>query len=111
MDEEIVEEFNEKFDSFREALDYIAESQAKSEFIRRRDFVEIRKTLARIAETQDQMQEQAAESEKRMDARAEQMQKHLNHITKIVRFLAEENEFQDEKLDEAGKVLSRKRQQ
>lgn len=109
MDEEIIEEFNEKFDSYREALDYIADSQAKSEFIRKRDFVEIRNTLKRIAERQDQMQEQSAESEKRMDARANQTQKHLDYITKVVRFLVEENEFQDEKLDEAGKVLSRKR--
>lgn len=45
MDEEIIEEFNEKFETIQDALKYTADLQAKSEFIHKRDFVEIRKTL------------------------------------------------------------------
>ncbi len=37
MNEEIIEEFNEKFATVEEALKYIADSQAKSEFIHKRD--------------------------------------------------------------------------
>jgi hypothetical protein len=33
MDEKIVEEFNERFATIEETLKYIADSQAKSEFI------------------------------------------------------------------------------
>ena len=84
MNEEIVEEFNEKFASVEEALKYIADSQAKSEFIHKRDIAEIRKLQ-------------------------EQTQRHLNHITKVLRFNIEEYEFQEEKLTEAGEALSRKR--
>lgn len=84
MDEEIVEEFNERFATIEDALKYIADSQAKSEFIHKRDMAEIR-------------------------ASQDRTQKHLEHITKILRFNIEEYEFQEEKIIEAGKVLSRKR--
>jgi hypothetical protein len=95
MDEEIIEEFNEKFNTIEEALKYVADSQAKSEFIHKRDIAEhrkeVRKEIAEIRKLQ------------------EQTQRHLNHITKVLRFNIEEYEFQDEKLVEAGTVLSRKR--
>jgi hypothetical protein len=91
MKDEIVEEFNEKFATIEEALKYIADSQAKSEFIRKRENAEFNKKLAKIQKLQ------------------EQTQKHLDHITKVLRFNIEEYEFQEEKLVEAGKILSRKR--
>ena len=84
MDEEIIEEFNEKFATVEEALKYIADSQAKSEFSHKRDMSEIRRLQ-------------------------ESTQRHLNHITKVLRFNIEEYEFQEDKITEAGKVLSRKR--
>ncbi len=76
MNEESFEEFNEKFASVEEALKYIADSQAKSEFIRKRDDVKIRKEMAEIRKLQAQTQ------------------KHLDHITKVLRFNIEEYEFQ-----------------
>ena len=84
MDEEIREEFNEKFATVEEALKYIADSQAKSEFIHKRDIAEIRKLQT-------------------------QTQRHLNHITQVLRFVVDEREFQEEKIEEVVKVLSRKR--
>ncbi len=84
MNEEIVEEFNEKFATVEETLKYIADSQAKAEFIHKRDMAEIR-------------------------ASQDRTQHHLEHITKVLRFNIEEYEFQEEKITEAGKVLSRKR--
>jgi len=84
MNEDIIEEFNEKFATVEEALKYIADSQAKSEFIHKRDIAEIR-------------------------ASQDRTQKHLEHITKVLRFNIEEYEFQEDKITEAGNVLSRKR--
>ena len=70
------EEFNEQFESVEQALKYIANSQAKSEFIRKRKKIEFDKQIARIVKLQKQTQ-------KRLD----QTQKQLNHITKVVRFI------------------------
>lgn len=98
MNEEIVEEFNERFATVEEALKYIADSQAKSEFIRKRDVAEIR---AR--------QEQTERNFERMEQNLEQTQRHLDHITKVLRFNIEEYEFQEDKLIKAGKILSSKR--
>lgn len=91
MNEEIIEEFNEKFASVEEALKYIADSQAKSEFIRKSEDVKIRKEMDEIRALQ------------------KQTQKHLDHITKVLRFNIEEYEFQEDKLEKAGKILSGKR--
>jgi uncharacterized protein YllA (UPF0747 family) len=66
MNEEVIEEFNEKFASVEEALKYIADSQAKSEFIRKRESVEFRKKMDEMREMQ------------------ERTQKHLDHITKVL---------------------------
>lgn len=98
MNEEIVEEFNEKFTSVEEALRYIADSQAKSEFIRKRENVESRKKVDEIRELQERTQRQI-----------ERTQRHLDHITKVLRFNIEEYEFQEEKLEQAGEILTRKR--
>jgi hypothetical protein len=99
MNEEIIEEFNEKFNGVEDALKYIAESQAKSEFIRKRDQAQFRKDIDEIKESQARTQLQI-----------EQTQKHLNHITKILRFTVEDLEFQEDKLEKAGNALSRKRE-
>ncbi len=92
MDEEIIEEFNEKFKSVEEALKYIADSQAKSEFIRKQENAEFSKKMEEMREMQERTQRQ------------------LNHITKVLRFNVEELEFQEEKLERAGKALSRQRE-
>lgn len=84
MDEETVEEFNERFATVEEALKYIADSQAKSEFIHKRDTAEIRRL-------------------------SEQTQRHLNYITKLLRFNIEGYEFQEDKMQKAGKILTGKR--
>ena len=91
MNEEIVEEFNEKFATIEEALKYIADSQAKSEFIRKRENVEFNKKMVELVKRQ------------------EQTQRHLDHITKVLRFNIEEYEFQEEKLEKAGEILISKR--
>lgn len=98
MNEETVEEFKERFATVEEALKYIADSQAKSEFIRKRDIAEL---LAR--------QERTEQNFERMERNLAETQQHLNHITKVLRFNIEEYEFQEEKITEAGKVLSSKR--
>lgn len=77
-------EFNEKFETIEEALKYIADSQAKSEWLRKKD----------QTESQDRMAE---------------IEKHLTHITKVLRFNIEEYEFQEDKLQKAGEVLQRKK--
>jgi galactokinase len=95
-DEEF-EEFNERFETIEQALKYIADSQAKSEFINKKAQVEWRK--------------KQVESEKRMERiekLQESTQKHLDHITKIVRFLVDENEDKNRKIEEVGTILTRK---
>ncbi len=99
MNEESFEEFNEKFASVEEALQYIADSQAKSEFIHKRENVEFRKR----AEKSEKEIAEIRELQK-------QTQKHLDYITKVLRFNIEEYEFQEEKLEKAGKILARKRE-
>ena len=84
------EEFNERFESVEAALKYIADSQAKSEFIRKHKKIEFAKQIERIVKLQ------------------KQTQKRLDCCTKVVRFLVEEDEFQEEKLQAAGEILSRK---
>ena len=91
------EEFNERFETVEAALKYIADSQAKTEFTRKREKVEFDKQIEKIVKLQEHTQKQI-----------DQTQKQLNHITKVVRFLVEEDEFQEEKLQAAGEILSRK---
>ena len=98
MNKEIIEEFNEKFATIEEALKYVADSQAKSEFIRKRENAEHKKGITEIRELQMKTQSQI-----------EQTQRHLDHITKVLRFNIEEYEFQEDKILKAGKILSSKR--
>ena len=98
MNEESIEEFNEKFATIEETLKYVADLQAKSEFINKQTSVRHDKEIAEIRESQVRSQRMA-----------EQTQRHLDHITKVLRFNIEEYEFQEDKITEAGKILSRKR--
>ncbi|MDQ3179596.1 MAG: hypothetical protein M3Q33_03650 [Acidobacteriota bacterium] len=98
MDEEIIEEFNEKFATIEEALKYIADSQAESEFIRKQDNAKSSKEFAEIRELQKQTERYIV-----------QIQRHLDHITKVLRFNIEEYEFQEDKLEKAGEILISKR--
>jgi esterase/lipase len=91
------EEFNERFETIEQALKYIADSQAKSEFIRKKAEVEFRKR-------QDESDKWFAEM-KQLQANT---QNHLDHITKIVRFLVEDNEDKNQKIEEVGAILTRK---
>ncbi len=84
------EEFNERFETVEQALKYIADSQAKSEFIRKKAEVDFRKWV-------DEMKQMQANT-----------QKHLDHITKVVRVLVEENEDKNGKIEDIGKILVRK---
>ncbi len=64
------EEFNERFETIEQGLKYINDSQAKSEFIRKKEQVEWRKHFEEMQKIQ------------------ENTQRHLNHITKIVSILS-----------------------
>ncbi|MBX7173572.1 MAG: hypothetical protein K1X72_21570 [Pyrinomonadaceae bacterium] len=84
------EEFNEKFETIEQTLKYIADSQAKFEWI--------------MKKSQKDWEKRQEEYEKRLA----QTQKHLDYITKLTGIAFEDLMFQDEKLEEAGKTLTRK---
>ena len=84
------EEFNEKFETIEQTLKYIADSQAKFEWIMKKN--------------QKDWEKRQAEYEKRLI----QTQKHLDYITKLTGIAFEDLMFQDEKLEESGKTLARK---
>jgi galactokinase len=56
MEEEIIEEFNERFATIEESLKYIADSQAKSEF-----------NFARMRKLQEQTQKQIDLNQKQIE--------------------------------------------
>lgn len=85
MNEEVIEEFNEKFATIEETLKYIADSQAKYEFVSKRTSAKHDKEIAEIRASQDRTQH------------------HLEHITKVLRFNIEEYEFQEEKIPKREK--------
>jgi DNA primase large subunit len=89
MEEE--EKFNERFETIEQTLKYIAETQAKSEWLHKQEQIARRKF--------------EEESQKRW----EQTQKQLDYITKLTGIAFEDLMFQDEKLEKAGKILGRKR--
>jgi esterase/lipase len=91
------EEYNERFETIEQALKYISDSQAKSEFVRKKAEVGFRKR-------QDEFDKWVLEM-KQLQANT---QKHLDHITKVVRFLADENEEKNHKIEEVSAILSRK---
>ena len=84
------EKFNERFETVEQALKYIADSRAEEEFENRRRRVEWNKNIEEMRQMQSNTQTQ------------------LDHITKIVRFLVEESEKHNDKLEQAGNTLIRK---
>jgi esterase/lipase len=90
------EEYNERFETIEQALKYISDSQAKSEFVRKKAEVDFRKR-------QDEFDKWVLEM-KQLQANT---QKHLDHITKVVRFLADDNEEKNHKIEEVSVILSR----
>ncbi len=94
----IEEEFNLRLATVEETLKYLGDSTEKWEWYRKKAEVDSRKTRE--------------EYEKRMDEinkNLDYVSRHLKHITKIIKFKVEEDEFQEEKLVEAGEILSKKR--
>jgi hypothetical protein len=83
------ERFNEKFATIDEALKYISDSQAKSEWLNARSKVEHEKFRT--------------ESEQRW----RQIEKHRAYITKLTGIAFDDLDFQNGKLTEAGKILAR----
>jgi hypothetical protein len=88
------EEFNERFETIEAALKYIADSQAKSEWINKKNQLENDK----------RWEKRQLESDKRW----ERTQKQLDYITKLTGIAFEDIMFQDEKLREVGETLLKK---
>ncbi len=99
------EKFNERFETIEQALKYIADSQAGSEWLRKKSDVERRQ----LESERRQFETERRQFEKESKQRWRQIEKHLAHITKLTGIAFEELTFNDEKLEEAGKTLSRKR--
>jgi hypothetical protein len=95
-------EFKEKFATIEEALKYIADSQAKSEFIHKRDIIEARKRQEEYEKRQEEFRIEFEKGQKLL-------QKQFNHLAKLTGIAFEEINFQEEKLESAGKVLQQKR--
>ena len=90
------EEFNERFETIEQALKYIADSQAKAEFLDKKYQIESRKR-------QDAWDKKIEE----MQSLNQNTQKHLNHITKIVSHLVDVNEDEKQKVSEIVEILSK----
>jgi esterase/lipase len=91
------EVYNERFETVEQALKYIADSQAKSEFVRKKVEVDFRKRQEEFDTWLVEMKQLQANT-----------QRHLDHITKVVRFLADDNEEKNHKIEEVSVILSRK---
>ncbi len=84
-------EFNEKFETIEETLKYIADTQAKMEWLHKKE--------------QTERQKFEEESRKRW----QQTQKHLDYLSKLTGIAFEDIMFQEDKLQEAGQTLQRKK--
>ncbi len=91
------EKFNERFETIEQALKYVADSQAKTEFANRKNQVEWKKNIEEMRQINSETQRLQQNTQNQLD-----------YITKVVRFLVEDNETQNGKLVEAGNILSRK---
>lgn len=80
-------EFNERFETIEDTLKYIADTQAKMEWLHKRDQIERRKF----------------EEESRKIW--QQTQKHLDYLSKLTGIAFEGIMFQEDKLQKAGKTL------
>lgn len=85
------EKFNERFETIEQTLKYIADSQAKSEWLHKQDQIARRKF--------------EEESEKHW----KRTKKQLDYLAKLTGITFEEIEFQEQKLQNAGDSLKRKR--
>lgn len=101
-EENFKSEFKEKFATIEETLKYIADTQAKTEWLRKQEQIERRKERQKDEEERRKFEE---ESRKRW----KQTQKHLDYITKLTGIALEDVMFQEEKLQNAGEVLKEKR--
>ena len=82
-------EFNERFETVEQALKYIADSQAKSEWLHKEDQIRRRKF------------------EEESNTRWAKIEKHLAHITQLTGIAFEDLTFQDEKISAAGEILAK----
>jgi hypothetical protein len=87
------EEFNERFTTIEQSLKYVADVQAKSEWLHK----------------QDQAARRKFEEESRK--RRQQIDKRFDYLAKLTGIAFEELEFQEEKLQNAGEALTRKPEQ
>lgn len=87
----MTEEFNERFESVEQALKFITDSQAKSEWLKKQDEA---KSRARFDEIEENLR---------------RVTQQLHHITKLTGIVFEDLEFQNKKLVEAGDILSKKK--
>lgn len=91
-------EFNEKFETIEDTLKYIADTQAKMEWMHKKNQIERKKF-------EENMQKLEEESRKQQL----QTQKQLDYITKLTGIAFEDIMFQEEKLQEAGDSLQKKK--
>jgi predicted nucleic acid-binding Zn-ribbon protein len=101
----IEEEFNLRLATVEETLKYLGDSTEKWEWYRKKAEVDSRKTREEYEKRMDEHEKRMDEINKNLDY----VSRHLKHITKIIKLKVEEDEFQEEKLVEAGKLLSKKR--
>ncbi len=98
------EEFNERFETIEQALKYVADSQAKSEWVHKKDIVEARKR-------QLEFEKRQLESEKLLQSTQKQIDfigKHLAHVSKLAGIAFEDLMFHDEKFEAASEALKMK---
>ena len=88
--------FTEKFETIEQTLKYIADSQAKSQWLHKQNQIERRK-----------FEEERRKFEDESKKRWERTQKQLDYITKLTGIAFEDIMFQDEKLNNAGEILSK----
>lgn len=91
-------EFNERFETIEDTLKYIADTQAKMEWLHKKDLIERQKL-------NKERQKFEEESRKRW----KQTQKHLDYLSKLTGIAFEDIMFQEDKLQEAGETLQRKK--
>ncbi len=91
-----ISEFNERFETIEDTLKYIADSQAKSEWLMKQDQIKRQKF-------EEKMEKFEEESQKRQ----QQTQKQLDYITKLTGIAFEDIMFQEDKLQKAGDDLKK----
>lgn len=93
-----VSEFNERFETIEDTLKFIADSQAKFEWLMKQDQIKKQKF-------EEKMEKFEEESQKRW----QRTQKQLDYITKLTGIAFEDIMFQEDKLQKAGENLKKKK--